>query len=164
MVFIYRDLRDVVVSPAYHIESEEHKVKLHPGREYYQFMTHEQKMEAIIKGVDRFAGVGERFRYFQPWIDVDWVLALRYEDIIADPKKAATRIVDKVIQDAMQRVDGLALVDGSMMVAAIMESINRSKYKETASYRKGKSGEWRNEFTPYLCELAKQYFGKILIE
>lgn len=149
VVNIYRDLRDVTVSMAHHIEGNPEKFK-HSERDLYANLSHEETMIAIIEGIGRDPGLIKRWEYFAPWLDVDWVLNLRFEDVITDKRHAIEAAVNYCISRTATHHNLEAVMSGDEYIELIEQTLyylNRpEEYSKT--FRKGKIGEWRREFTP----------------
>jgi sulfotransferase 6B1 len=157
MALIYRDLRDVVVSQAYHVTSDNPDLN-HPGTEYFQSLPdREAVMLAIIEGTDEWPGIIERWKTYAGWHDSPHVLGLRFEDMIHKPEREAGRMFDYLYQLSM-RDSGVSgfLQTAAIRKAAINGMLTEMGHKEmSTTYRKGRSGEWKYEFTPRLVMAFK---------
>ena len=153
MLFVYRDLRDVAVSQTYHIENEDDVRFKHPGKEIYQKMeSHEARIQAVVEGIEEYAGIVERWELYAPWLEVAWVLPIRFEDMRTEPKKVAHKVVDYVFQRTMQHNDFLNLMIAEDYKKTIERAIDQMGIRETGSFRAGRQGDWRREFTPEITE------------
>lgn len=148
-VNIYRDLRDVAVSMVYHIEGDTEQFR-HSERHLYQDMTHEDRLVAVIEGIGRDPGLIRRWEYFAPWLDVDWVHNIRFEDVVEDKEVA----VHEALQYCISRTALHHGVVGTMAEDEYLNLVKQTLYCVTRpkeyskTFRKGIPGEWRNEFTP----------------
>lgn len=158
MLFIYRDLRDVAVSQTYHIESADGIYTFHPGKDIYMAMdSHEDRLMAVVKGVDKYPGIIERWKLFYDWIFVPWVLPIRYESMINEPKKVAEKAVNYILTRTTRGKTGINMMFAQNLVDAInkaRENLGTTQY--STSYRKGKTGEWKKEFTPEIIKAFKE--------
>jgi len=158
VLFIYRDLRDVVVSQTYHIMNPDNEKAIHPGKAAYEGMTKEEVMLAVIEGNGEYDGIIPRWETYAPWLDSDWALPLRYEEMLANPYATANKIYDYALE-VMQAASGAALVVPDKFRKAVVVTMMKLS-KEThlsATFRKGGSGGWRNEFTPAVTEAFKAH-------
>lgn len=158
MLFVYRDLRDVAVSQAYHIEVADGENKFHPGRDKFMDLPdHAARIKAVIEGLDEYSGIIERWKLFHPWLYSRWVLHIKYEEMIHNPKEVAERAVSYVIRRTLGEDAGSSIVLERDVVEAILHSNKMLQTTDySSSYRKGVSGEWRNEFTPELIQAFKK--------
>jgi len=154
-IFIYRDLRDVAVSQAFHVISENDDLMSHPDKDIYKKMdTFDEVLEAVIKGIDVYPGVLDRWPHYAGWLDAEWVCKIRYEDLIKDPHREAIRI----LKHGLGRVstvfglkpdikeDNLNIVAGWMVEAG-------KRTDKSPTFRKGSTGDWREYFTPEISRL-----------
>jgi hypothetical protein len=156
MVFVYRDLRDVVVSQAYHILSKNPNL-IHPARELYS-KDLQSVMCEVIAGVGDKDGIMARWQSFAPWLDLTWVFPVKYADLLHRPEKVASRFFDYILSlrltydgiDAMQ-------VDRAYKNKLVQAMVNNMHNTHTVTYRKAKTRQWRYEFTPEHVQLFKQY-------
>ena len=166
MLFVYRDLRDVAVSLTYHIEADNDERFKHLGKDLYKAMgSHEKRIRAVIEGIDGYPGVLDRWALYAPWLDVDWVLPVRFEDMRERPKNVASRVVDYVIKRTFDFAGLPPLVIGDDYKRAIHRAIEQMGTTEhSGSFRKGRVGDWRDEFTPELVDVFDQAGGNAWIE
>jgi hypothetical protein len=158
MLFIHRDPRDVAVSQTYHIENPDKERACHPDKELYMNMaTHEERLLAVIQGVDRFPGVMERWELYAPWLEVPWVLPVKFEDMRQCPQKVAEKAVNYVLKRTSEGTGEISIFFEDIIVEAInkaYESLGITEY--SVSYRKGNVGDWQKEFTPEVKEAFKK--------
>jgi len=149
-VFIYRDPRDVAVSQAHHILSAREDDHLaHPEPELYEALGgFDEVLEAVIVGLGRYPGVMARWEMYAPWLDVDWVLSVRFEDVRTDPERWAK----VVLRYGLNRTAGIwgheieFEPSGFEAVTAVMANATRQRDK-SPTFRKGEVGGWREAFT-----------------
>jgi len=149
VVFVYRDLRDVVVSYTYHCEVDDNnKKKLHPNRAPYKALpSHEARLAAAITGIDQFMGIRDFWECYSDWLDIPWALKVKYEDIRMDPIGTCAKIA--VHLGAAQ---GFTYDDKELeMLAECMAGGISPMVSPT--FRAGRIGDWRTEFSPELLEL-----------
>jgi len=160
MVFIYRDLRDVVVSQAYHIKSDSEDLK-HPGRDLYTGDL-QDTMQAVISGLDENDNLFIRWKNFKRWIGKPWVFAVRYEDLLHKPHRVAGDFIKFLIGFEL-RATGKDQVnlDKRAYNHLVNKIATATRKKDTVTYRKGKTKQWKREFAPDTMKLfettAAQY-------
>lgn len=159
VAFVYRDLRDVAVSQAHHILSDDEDRLHHPGRDVYRRLgSMENILCAIIEGVDEYPGLFARWAQYTPWLLQPWVHHLRFEDMRNDTELAALRFVEYVSQHTAQH-SGVTPVTGTpyQQRAAARAVAYMDKRELSATYRSGQTGGWREVFTDRVRETFKRY-------
>jgi hypothetical protein len=159
--FIYRDLRDVVVSEAHFLTYSYRVHRLH--RYYARSLTNmEERLSTEILGVTdqkapySFPNIAERFARYRGWLDCPDVLSVRFEDLVSDKQSVVLR---KMAAFYAERC--AAAVDVDNLVQSMVLSINPST---SYTFRKGKAGSWKEEFTEEHKAHMKSVAGKLLIE
>jgi sulfotransferase 6B1 len=170
--FILRDPRDVVVSHVHYITEMEPDHILHAH--YTQNLSSfEERLYTSITGLGQvdfpFPDIRARFLPYMGWLDYadtphpsadtphpSAVLALKYEDFLANQEKA----VSKILSHAMQK--GLPLQDEIQVAARTV--IARLDPQRSPTFRSGKSGGWRKAFSEDHKRLFKEVAGDLLIE
>jgi hypothetical protein len=157
-VFIYRDFRDIVVSQAFHVTSEDDTRWAHPQKDLYKNMdSFEEVMRSVIVGIDKYPGVMERWEYYSGWLDVEWICKLRFEELAEDTNAAAKKIIRHGLGRAAS-IFGLkpnVIEENLDIMADWMVSAGRMTEK-SATFREGKAGKWREYFTPELGRLLAE--------
>jgi hypothetical protein len=160
--FVYRDLRDVAVSMAYHVEDQRTTEKdgvewVHPGKaEYMELPTHEDRLLAVINGLNEWPGLFERWELYAPWLDVDWVFPVRYEWLREDPRWAADLFIRYVLNRTMQAHDLEMEYNEDLHEHVLTKTLEvMADTSNSFTYRKGVSGEWAKEFTPAVKDAFK---------
>lgn len=143
VVFIYRDLRDVAVSLTHHILNE----KTHSHPEWYKGLGFDGALLAVIQGLGPYAGIVERWEQYAGWLDIDWALKVKYEDIIAHREEACGAILRYVIGHA-GRFRGYAIeIPPEEYEVGVRRMVKRSQRTDISpTFRKGQPGEWRECF------------------
>jgi hypothetical protein len=163
MVFIYRDPRDVLVSQAYHVASEDDTKFFHPDKAIYKAMDHEARLLACLEGVGKYAGLFDRWELYAPWLGVPWVLKMRFEGMIHDREATVRGFVRYVWQ---RTVWGLEQAQQpTEMEDSMVELIckNMDYRPDGGTFRKGTTGQWRDEFTPRVKDAFKARAGNWLV-
>ena len=166
-LFIFRDLRDVVVSYFFGMKARE-SIDTWVSRYFYSLPSDEERFDFLIEGFPSeiklegfprhvlYPNIGERFRENIPWVEDENCLSVRFEDLVnpETQNQAHLRIAryllpnseEKVIRDAVQHMP---------------EGHNPKKSK---TFRKGTSGEWKKHFTKAQKNTFKDVAGQILID
>lgn len=149
MIFVYRDLRDVAVSLTYHIENTDDQRFKHLDKALYMAMPdHQARLKAVIEGIPGYPGIVERWELYEKWMGVDWVLPVKFEDMRNQPETIANQVVDYVIERTMEHRCSMPFVAGDNYKIAIKRSIEQMNTTEhSGSFRAGRVGDWRDEFT-----------------
>ena len=161
-VFVYRDLRDVCVSQTFHILSDDDIHFMHPAKMAYRMLGgFGDVLLAVIEGLGGFTGAVERWALYAPWLDEDWTLALKFEDILADREAAARRILEYGMDRYLHLFKTVPVrVEGEIFdrcVAAMVE--NSRNPRASSTFRKGTAGQWRECFTERHKQAFKAHGG-----
>jgi sulfotransferase 6B1 len=158
--FIYRDLRDVVVSEAHYYRSINRWHRLHAA-----FRDAPSLSDAImlaIEGVPDPSGriyypdIGARFRCYEPWIGSPAVFAVKFEDLTSDSSAAQIKAMMKhYLAFADQSADAEELTRKALCHVAPEKS---------HTFRQGRKGGWRESFNEAHRDAFKRLAGSILIE
>lgn len=170
VIFISRDLRDVVVSLVHFIMLN--KWGNHPWTPYLTSLkTHEERLLTMIKGVSLSNEQYEEFgiaeipniRQFAQdklgWCKELGICSISFEELVTDEEsqqKAIMKIIDFLW-------DELKLLNISKMelLQRIRENI---KPESSGTFRKGKIGDWKIEFNEEHKKAFKEIAGDILIQ
>lgn len=145
VLFVYRDPRDVAVSLTHHIRDD----KPHPNNEWYKDVDFDAALLAVIKGVGPYAGVMRRWNEYAGWLDVPWVLALRYGDLLAHKQEQTELILRYIVGHcAAMRGYSAVLSDEQVDTAVAAMVANSERTDKSPTFRKGGSGGWREVFKP----------------
>lgn len=145
-IFIQRDLRDVAVSQAHHILSDDNFL-VHPAKDLYRELGgFEDVLYAVWHGIDKYPGVEERWAEYEPWLNRPDILVIRYEDAVADLEGTADRILDyglsikpaRALPDDKTVVESLHVVTNATEMAASARNTSNSP-----TFRRGVPGEWK---------------------
>ena len=155
-IFIYRDFRDVAVSQTYHLlyetagdNSKDMKVALkHPGKEELkQLGGFDEMLMGIIGGIAVYPGVMARWEQYSRWLEVNWVLSLKFEDARLDPHGTAEKVIEYTIErmgNILTKVPTINKAIKREMVDAMVKS-SRQTHK-SLTFRKGAVGDWKDHF------------------
>lgn len=157
--FIYRDPRDVVISHAYYVTN---KANGHTHHDYYldTLTTTEERISTSILGlphlVNEFPDIGKRFEPYRPWLSFPEVLKIKFEDLIHDQDRTLNNILDHIENRGYE-----IKVSRSSALIHMKTAINPASSR---TFRKGKTGEWKEHFTPEHKKVFKTVTGNLLID
>jgi len=154
--FIFRDPRDVAVSHVFYVTDMEPR---HVHHAYYQSLPDfDARLRASILGRPdadvEFPDIAARFAPYLGWLDEPCVLKLHFEDLVNDRPAALNRILDHFLA----RVP--LAVPRDVILGHLEAAINPQR---SPTFRSGKTGEWKKNFTAEHKALFKQVAGDLLI-
>ncbi len=161
-IFLVRDLRDVVVSYGYFID----KLPNHALYQYFQEneISMKDRCLTLIEGIndtDRnlvYPSIDTWFRSFQPWMEQENVLTVKYEDLHIS-NSACVETLEKIITFLWG--DGVTPINKETMIKQMINNINT---KTSPTFRKGQSGGWLTEFNGPCKKAFKERAGQLLID
>lgn len=157
-IFVFRDLRDVAVSQAFHILSADNKRLYHPNKEIYQKLGgFDEILSAVIIGLEEYAGVMERWELYAGWLDQDWVLSMPFEQMRRRPVMASQKILTHTM-GRMVKILRMDVKTDKSKVFKISQAMARAgnQRKRSPTYRKGRVGDWKKHFKPQHVEQFKE--------
>lgn len=158
--FIYRDIRDVVISDAYYLRYMNRWHRL--SRFFRSCHSDEEAIMLSIRGISEknfkydFPNITERFKRYQPWINNNDVYAIKYENLIGE----ARDIELKNIINFYNTQKSMSL-DVNEMLDKMKKNIQPEK---SHTFRKGESGSWKKVMTNEHIDLIKEISGQLLID
>lgn len=156
--FIYRDLRDVIVSETMYLT---YMNKWHQLHKYFakQLNNDDQRIKAAITGIKSkkfyYPDIRTRWANYSAWLNSERVFSVKYEELISDGKDA---VIQKMIEfyQSMSELE----FDKNKCLERALNAINPEK---SHTFRKGGSGNWKKHFTKEHIYLVKKYVGDILV-
>lgn len=164
--FILRDPRDVVVSHVHYIID---MAPAHIHHHYFQevLSTFDERLRVSICGMDAaavsrpeiaFPSITARFEPYLGWLDRSEVLVLRFEDFIHRRQETLLRIINHAVKR------GFPLNGNGDNCQEAIQVLNASIAPEhSPTFRRGKIGGWREEFSPENISIFKKVAGDLLI-
>ena len=155
---ILRDPRDVVVSHVYYITEMEPS---HIHHHYYveQLRDFDERLRTSITGIPDpdvpFPDIQQRFAPFLGWQEHSEVLTLRYEDFLANRDLTLGRVFDHAVQRGFQAA--VRRDEALRILAGCIDPLR------SPTFRSGKAGGWREQFSPENIGLFKDIAGDLLI-
>jgi len=159
-VFIYRDLRDVVVSEAHYLTSMTRWHRMHPHFRALPDLS--ARITAAITGMSlpgkpyRYPDVGTRFRAFKGWLSESQVLAVRFEDLRGPRRDSAIRSIAAAY---LERCPGRFDLDG--ILRSVVGNMDPGR---SHTFRRGSTGGWRDVFEERHRDAMKRVAGDLLID
>ena len=156
--FILRDPRDVVVSHVHYV------TEMEPDHIHHRYYTEElhsfdERLRTSILGIPDpaipFPDIYQRFLPYLGWLDRPEVLTLRYEDFLANRPQALGLVYDHAVQRGLPALAGRA-----ESIQMLESSIDPHR---SPTFRSGKAGGWRTQFSPDNKQLFKDVAGDLLI-
>jgi hypothetical protein len=146
----------VVVSHVFYVTDIEAR---HVHHDYYASLPDfNARLKVSILGRPdtniEFSNIADRFAPYLGWLDHPEVLTLHFEDLIHARTATLTRILDHLLVRAPLPASRERILD------AMESSINPSK---SPTFRSGKTGEWKQHFTPGHKMIFKEVAGDLLI-
>jgi sulfotransferase 6B1 len=168
--FIIRDPRDVVVSHVHYVTEIEPN---HIHHRYYVEKLHsfEERLRTSILGrlspadelveasdadsTFSFPDIAARFQPYLDWCQSQAVMTVRYEDFLNDQ----TGTLQNIVNYAQKRGFPLS-VSPENAIRTLQAHLDP---KRSPTYRSGKSGGWRDVFSPQNKALFKEVAGELTI-
>jgi len=158
--FIYRDPRDVAVSEAHYLTHMNRWHRLH--RHFKNLPSDEDRITFSILGNRAhptpydYPDIAERFEKYRGWLDHGTVLGVRFEDLVSERRDETVRAV---IRFYLDRTGSRASADE--LVDRALSGINSAA---SHTFREGKIGGWKSEFTAEHSRQMQDVAGRLLIE
>ncbi|MFZ0444326.1 MAG: sulfotransferase domain-containing protein [Bacillus sp. (in: firmicutes)] len=170
-VFIYRDLRDVAVSMVHFINDVFYDHPLYPVFQK-RIVTFEEQLNAVILGVDligeennnkwgvnkHYPGIYKESHMIYEWKNDSTLCSIRYEDLIN--KSSQDSVILSIIDYLWENLKELK-IDKYGLLNLMKNNIEPAK---SWTFRQGKTGGWREEFTEKHKRIFKEITGNFLIE
>lgn len=155
---IIRDPRDLIVSEIFYA------MHLNPGHQLHEHLHSlkdmEARVEALVRGIPEgpLSRVDVRGHYerFLGWLDRPEVVTLKFEDLVTNRAVQLTRVLDHLMSFGFHPQE-------SRQQALQVLSAGMAPERST-TFRKGKSGEWREHFSARNKDLFKQVAGDLLVQ
>lgn len=117
----------------------------------------EKALEAVISGTDRFPGVMDRWQHYAQWLNVPWVMSVKFEDAIQKTHATAANILNYVLNRVPLMLGNRVEIEPSSLSDAVNTMVETAGQTElSATFRRGLVGEWQELFSERHVELFKQ--------
>lgn len=160
VAFIYRDLRDVVISQSFHVISESENA-MHADKDLYRNLPNQEaRIIACIEGIDKYPGVISRWEQYADWLKVDWVHKMRYEDMRLEPFATYKKFTEYVY-NRMAEVNGIELdLPEAKINAHVFRMVALAEKRNLSpTFRRGIPGEWAQHWTPKIDDAFEKVGG-----
>ena len=159
LIFCVRDFRDVAVSQAFHVTSENDGLA-HADKELYRNLgSFDEVLKAVIVGINEYAGVMDRWALYAPWVEADWIYLFRFERAIREPEVVAAEMLEYGILRSA-KIFGFEMRGegrGPSFHDVVHTMAETSAQRERSlTFRKGNVGDWRAHFTDEHKRLFKE--------
>jgi hypothetical protein len=153
---LFRDLRDVAVSNTFYVRN----TPWHPEHPHYAGRTVEECLAVFAeRTLDDYANW---VRLWDRNADPERSVILRYEEMLADVEACLRRVATLFGLD--HSPDRIREITEKNSFSRMSGGRARGQEKGSDFVRKGVAGDWRNHFTPALCDLYKQKIGRFLVD
>lgn len=161
-LFIYRDLRDVLVSQAHHVLSDNDDRFKHSGKALYRALPDfEAVLLACIEGLEDYAGLFDRWKMFAGWLECPTALVIRYEEM----RTTEAAVCSDILRYAAFLTAGEPVADSAIDRQLMLHMVQRIRNRtEATTFRKGQVGGWQRAFTPRVKDVFKQHDPGWLVE
>jgi len=170
VIYISRDLRDVVVSLVHFVMLN--KWGNHPWTPYLNHLkTHDERLLAMIKGVKLTKEEQEKFRITHipsirefsknklGWINEPTICPVTFEELVAN-SESQNKAIMKIIEYLWHDLKHL-----KMTKLDLLQKIKQNIVPEkSGTFRKGQIGGWKEEFNIEHKEAFKEVAGDLLIQ
>ena len=154
--FIYRDLRDVLLSEINYLTSNAWWHALH--RPFKKAGNDLERWKLSLRGmVDRFSeypNIAKRFGFYEGWIGRDDTLPVRFEDLTSDQRDST---LEKIAQFYNQRTGRTLDVAGF-----VKDAIHEIQPGASHTFHKGESGRGRKNMPEELREEFNELAGDLM--
>ena len=155
--FIYRDPRDMLVSQVFFATDMHEEHGMH---EYYNSLPDfDARLKVAITGIDRdglrMVSVKQRYEGVFQWLEQEYVMCLRFEDLINNRDVTLNAMLDEVESTGYEIPTGR-----EKALSVLIEAIQPRK---SHTFRSGKTGGWREHFTEEHRKLFKEVAGDLLV-
>lgn len=158
--FIYRDLRDVVVSEAHYLREMNRWHRLHPY--FRDAASIEEAIMLSINGLDPpvpgiyYPHIGERWARYHGWLEREDCLSIRFEDLVSERQAEIVRAIAEFY--APRTGTPLDVEAAAARMAALIAP------KKSHTFRSGKKAGWEKEFTAAHRSRFAEVAGEYLVQ
>jgi sulfotransferase 6B1 len=156
--FIYRDPRDMLISQVYFATDMHEEHGMH---EYYKSLPDfGERLKVAITGINRdglhMVSVKQRYESVFQWLEQKNVMCIRFEDLINHREATLSAMLDEVEKT------GYKILTPREKALSILVSAIQPKKSHT--FRSGKTGGWKEDFTDEHKKLFKDVAGDLLVK
>jgi hypothetical protein len=157
--FILRDPRDVVVSHVHYVTDIEPS---HIHHHYYKDKLNDfnERLETSILGLSDpaipFPDIRARFEPYMAWLDRPEVLTLHFEDFVTNREGSIEQVYKHAVARGFQ-----AAVEKEKAIGVLAQGVDPQR---SPTFRSGKVGDWKTQFSHENKRLFKEIAGDLLIQ
>ena len=155
--FVFRDPRDLLVSQVFFATDMHEDHGMHAF--YKSLPDFGERLKVAITGIDRhgfyMVDVCQRYASVFQWLEQEHVLCVRFEDLVDRPEPTLNEMLDEVARAGYE-----ISIPREKALAILMNAIQPDKSR---TFRSGKTGGWREHFTPEHKQLFNEVAGDLLI-
>lgn len=173
-IFIYRDPRDYAISISHFAMRFASATEDWQHMLYSNFSTYQNNSERLLasiqgigKGIDSYCiddtsypNIGSYYNAYKQWISDENVLAVRYEDFI----KEDGLDVDAGVETVKRILEFLELNERGKHIDPQDILLRGQEPDKSNTFRKGVSGQWREEYSEEHIAAFKAVAGNLLQE
>lgn len=157
-LFIYRDPRDQLISSIFYAVDIH---KQHAQHDYYSSISMDERIKTAIlgrkvPGLEFLPSIRVQYDRILGWLTTPGMLSFQFEDLVNDPRPQLERLLD-----FLETKNIPIQVDRETALKTILDAIQPEK---SPTFRKGKSGGWRDHFSDKHIQIFKDATGDLLIE
>lgn len=157
ILFVYRDIRDCIVSGYHYLRNE-----LHPGTmgctpEAYKILPKDEGIERQLIMYMKY-----RMPVLTYWISIESpnLVKVRYEDMLVE-REATIRRIAETLGMGVHAATLANVVEATSFSA--MSGRKQGEENQRSHQRKGIAGDWKNHFTERHIEIFRQMGGEDLL-
>ena len=135
--------------------------KQHAQHEFFSSISMDERIKTAIcgrdvPGLEFLPSIRVQYDRILGWLPNPGILPFHFEDLINDPRPQLERLLDFLETKHLP-----IQVDRETAIQTILEAI---KPEKSPTFRKGKTGGWRNHFSDEHKQIFKDITGDLLIE
>ena len=162
-LFIVRDLRDVAVSRAYYLTYSLRTRRMKAISDHLNSLENDsERVMAGILGIDEnnkyWPSIGELAANYYPWLNTPNCLTIRFEDLVGSNGGGNSSQQIKVVDSILNHLE----IEASETQVSNIAS--QAFYRKSATFRKGKINDWKNQFTESHKQAFKDIAGDLIIK
>lgn len=154
--FLYRDPRDLLIS---HIFFAVDIYPNHAMHAYYLPLSMEERLRTAIQGIHNdqlsLPDVRTRYERMLDWIDCPQVMKIRFEELTQEREKVLGKILAH-----FEAAGGKINSPRKQVISLLLQAMDP---KNSPTFRKGQSGDWREHFSNENKRMFKKQAGDLLI-
>ena len=152
VLLMVRDPRDALISDMYYIRSWPG----HPLKNYFNALPNDEtRLGHLITGGSNFNGIRKQVLRFSEWQNC--AFTIKFEDAVGASGGGDDNKQSEMINDLYK------YLDMPLKPSQLQKICERSRSSSTQTFRTGKIGNWRSEYSDQLKEKFKSEAGDLLI-